>query len=98
MKKGEWIWPVLTSTNRDPAVYADPDRFDICRENIHHLSFGGGPHLCVGAPLARLETQIAIGSLITRFPNIALADPAAAPTFKFVPGFRGLSDLRVTLS
>ena len=56
---GQWVWPVLTSANRDPAVHPDPDRFDIRRASIHHVSFGGGPHYCLGAPLARMETQIA---------------------------------------
>ena len=98
IEKGQWLWPVLTSANRDPAVYPDPDRFDIRRADIHHVSFGGGPHLCLGAPLARMEAQIAIDSLVARFPQIRLADPAEPPHFKLVPGFRGLADLNVLLS
>lgn len=96
--KGQWLWPVLTSANRDPAVHPDPDRFDIRRTDIHHVSFGGGAHLCLGAPLARMETQIAIGSLLARFPKIRLADPTEPPHYKSVPGFRGLADLHVLLS
>jgi cytochrome P450 len=95
--QGQWVWPALASANRDPTVHPDPDRFDIRREPIHHLSFGGGPHLCLGAPLARMETQIAIGSLVARFPHIRLTDPSTAPNYKFVPGFRGLAELNVTL-
>ncbi len=96
--KGQWLWPVLTSANRDPAVHPDPDRFDIQRTDIHHVSFGGGPHLCLGAPLARMEAQIAIASLLARFPKIRLADPAEPPHYKMVPGFRGLTELSVLLS
>jgi cytochrome P450 len=98
ISKGQWLWPVLTSANRDPAVHPDPDRFDIKRTDIHHVSFGGGPHLCLGAPLARMETQIAIGSLLARFPKIRLADPTEPPHYKMVPGFRGLAELNVLLS
>jgi len=97
VSRGEWIWPVFTSANRDPEVFEEPDRFDISRESIHHTSFGAGPHLCLGAPLARMETQIAIGSIIERFPHIRLADPDVAPDYKVVPGFRGLARLDVLL-
>jgi cytochrome P450 len=94
---GEWLCLLLSSANRDPAVHADPDRFDIRRDPIHHVSFGGGRHLCLGAALARMETQIAIGSLVARFPRIRLADREAEPAYKYVPGFHGLSELRVVL-
>lgn len=96
--KGEWLWPVLSSANRDPAVHPDPDRFDIGRSDIHHVSFGGGAHLCLGAPLARMEAQIAIGSLLARFPRIRLADPTAPLRYKAFPGFRGLAELEVLLT
>jgi hypothetical protein len=65
---------------------------------VLRLSLGGGKHLCLGAPLARMETQIAISSLVSRFPGIRLADPAAAPSYKYVPGFHGLSTLHVVLA
>jgi hypothetical protein len=82
---GEWLFLILTSANRDPALHTDPDRFDIRREQIHHVSFGGGRHLCLGSALARIETQIAIGSLVTRFPSLRLADPSAEPTTSMCP-------------
>jgi cytochrome P450 len=97
IKAGEWVWPVLSSANRDPEAHPDPDRFDIRRDPIHHVSFGGGPHYCLGASLARMETQIAIGSLVRRYPDLRLADPSAEPNYKNVYAFRGLSDLHVTL-
>jgi hypothetical protein len=95
---GQWLWGGLSSANRDPEVHPDPDRLDIRRDPIHHVAFGGGRHLCLGAPLARMETQIAINSLIARFPGIRLADPTATPNYKYVPGFHGLADLHVLLA
>ncbi len=95
--RGEWVFPMFTTANRDPDVYGDPDRFDITREVIPHLSFGGGSHRCVGAALARLEVQVAIGSIVCRFPKLRLADPATPPRTKFTPAFRGLASLQVLL-
>ena len=62
--------------NRDPAHYPDPDRFDPTRKNIAHLTFGAGPHVCLGMPLARMETTVAINALLDRLPDLHL-DPAA---------------------
>src|SRR5690606_10654962 len=63
--------------NRDPAVFEDPARLHVTRAPKRHVAFGHGLHFCLGAPLARLEGQIAIGSLLSRFPDLALALPAA---------------------
>jgi len=95
---GQWLWLGLSSANRDPAVHTAPDRFDIRGEPIQHVSFGGGRHLCLGAPLARRETKIAITSLVSRFPLIRLADPSVPPRHKYVPGFHGLADLHVLVA
>jgi hypothetical protein len=62
------------AANRDPGVCAEPDRFDVTRRDVHHRSFGGGVHVCVGAPLARLEARLAIGALLELFPHLRLAD------------------------
>lgn len=72
--KGTNLHLVIGAANRDPAVFDDPQRFDITRKPNRHLAFAGGPHVCVGLTLARLEGRIAIGRLLNRFPNYRIAD------------------------
>ncbi|SMF83440.1 Cytochrome P450 [Paenibacillus uliginis N3/975] len=72
MKRGDLVIVALDSANRDPEQFNDPDIFDITRNKSKHLAFGKGIHLCLGAPLARLEGEIAINTLLRRFPNIEL--------------------------
>ena len=65
----------IAGANRDPAVFADPDTFDVRRPNAgRHLAFAHGPHFCLGAHLARLEAQVAVGTLLQRLPRLRL-DP-----------------------
>ena len=85
----------LRGANRDPAVFEEPHRFDITRKRSPHVSFGGGAHICIGAPLARLEAQVALPRLFDRFPHLRLADPDAAPAWRTLPFFRGLQRLDV---
>lgn len=74
--RGAMVTTLLTSANRDPAQFPDPDRFDITRRPNDHLAFSRGTHFCLGSHLARLETGIIIGELIDRFPGLTLAvDP-----------------------
>ena len=70
---GEHVCLVQGAANRDPALYPDPDRLDLGRTGFRHLSFGQGIHFCLGAALARLELEIAFGTLVTRLPNLRLA-------------------------
>src|SRR6202023_4092931 len=73
--KGESVFCLLGSANRDPAVFPDrPDQLDITRPNVPPLSFGGGIHFCLGAQLARIEAEIAISTLLRRLPDLRLDD------------------------
>ena len=85
----------LRAANRDPDVFDDPHRFDITRKHKPHVAFGGGSHICIGAPLARLEAQVALPRLFNRFPTLALAEPEIAPEWRQLPFFRGLETLQL---
>lgn len=95
IKKGMTTYTSLAAANHDPSVYPDPHLFDIEREDTHHQSFGGGIHMCLGAPLARLEAQIGINMFLARFPNLQLADTPAKR--RHLPSFRGFETLPVLL-
>ena len=86
---------LLRGANRDPDAFEDPDAFNITRKKVPHMSFGGGAHICIGAPLARLEAQVALPRLFARYPDLALADPSAEPAWRKLPFFRGLEILPV---
>jgi len=92
---GVELIPILAAANRDPAVFPEPDRLDLGRPDAaRHLAFGGGHHFCLGAALARLEGEVAIPTLVRRFPKITLAgEPARRGTFTL----RGLERLPVTI-
>jgi hypothetical protein len=85
----------LRAANRDPAVFEEPDTFNITRKKSPHVAFGGGAHICIGAPLARLEGQVTLLRLFERFPNLRLAEPEAAAQWRSLPFFRGLQRLDV---
>ncbi|MCX4820966.1 cytochrome P450 [Streptomyces sp. NBC_01142] len=100
--KGALVQIALASANRDPLKFDSPDQFDVTRpDNAQsaHLGFGQGIHYCLGAPLARLEMQLALTGLFSRFPRMALADPAREAPWMEVPfpAFRGLAELPVVL-
>jgi hypothetical protein len=79
--------------NYDPRLHKDPEKFDVTREDIDHLAFGGGRRYCLGAPLARLEAAIGVEMLLKRLPNLRLAEQEFV--YKTVPVFRGLERLEV---
>ena len=72
LTSGERVIAYLGAGNHDPARFADPDVLDLSRTEVAPLSFGGGIHFCLGAPLARLEAQVALPALFARFPNLHL--------------------------
>lgn len=73
LKEGDRLFAIMNAANRDDAHFPDPDRLDLARQPNRHLTFGLGPHFCLGAQLARLEARIAIPRLLERFPRLALA-------------------------
>jgi cytochrome P450 len=94
VEKGQKVAALLGAANRDPAVFAEPDRFDVRRDPNPHLGFGAGIHFCVGAPLARVELQASLRTLLARFPRLALgAAPPRRPEFVI----RGVRSLPVTI-
>ncbi|MFE7134735.1 cytochrome P450 [Streptomyces sp. NPDC057638] len=100
--RGSLVQIALNSANRDPRKFDEPDRFDVRRPGrpqTAHLGFGHGVHYCLGAPLARLETQLGLTGLFGRFPEVTLADPQWEPPWLEVPfpAFRGLRELPVVL-
>lgn len=92
---GEVVHVSLTSANRDGERFAEPDEFDIGRSTTGHLAFGHGIHFCVGAPLARMEGQIALRALLERFPKLAAAWSTEQPRWRFSTLIRGLETLPV---
>ena len=100
MMGGKWIREkqaviaVMAAGNRDPERFPNPDTLDLGREDNRHLAFGWAAHFCFGAPLARLEGQIAFEALLRRMPNLALKPQ---PTkWRHNLGLRGLEALEVT--
>lgn len=93
LRAGQRVTVRLAAANRDPAQFPDPDRLDLTRRDTKHLAFGYGIHFCVGAPLARLEGEIAFNTILRRLPGLRLASDALT----WDPGvvFRGLSSLPV---
>jgi cytochrome P450 len=90
---GSLVLGLLGAANRDPAQFAEPDRLDIMRDEPRHLGFGSGIHYCLGASLARLEAQVAIGTLVRRFPALTLA--IECPAWRPSSTLRGLEALPV---
>lgn len=96
IRKGERVYASLIGANTDPQQFHDPEVLDIARRENQHLAFGKGIHYCLGAPLARLESQIAFGTLFQRLPNLRLASDPAQLIWNNNLILRGLRSLPVT--
>src|SRR5437762_5973694 len=94
IRKGDMVMPFIGAADRDPAQFPDPDRLDFSRGDNRHIAFGWGIHFCLGAPLARVEGQIAINTLVQRLPKLALATDR--PEYRQSLTLRGLQGLPVS--
>ncbi len=95
LEAGTFVTLGIGAANRDPAEFADPERFDIARSPNRHLAFAGGPHQCAGMNLARMEGRIALDKWLKRFPNYELA---GTPQRNRRARFRGFASLSITLN
>jgi cytochrome P450 len=95
VEKGEKVVMLYQSANRDPAVFDDPDAFDITRSPNPHLALGIGNHFCLGANLARMEIRVVIEELLKRMPDIQMAE-GAEPVRVASNLFRGIDEMRLT--
>ena len=95
---GEWVIAAISAADRDPARFPGPDRLDLARDASGHAAFGHGVHHCLGAPLARMEAEVALGALLARFPGLSLAVPAAGLRWRPVSLMNGLESLPVRLA
>jgi cytochrome P450 len=94
---GEVVLVSLNGANRDPARYADPDRLDLGRDSGGHVAFGHGIHYCLGAPLARVEAEIAFSGLLGRYGEMTLAVPPDELRWRPSTLIHGLESLPVRL-
>jgi len=95
LRRGQQLVLLLAAANRDPERFDEPDRLDVLRPNVRHLAFGQGAHFCLGAGLARLEAEIALTALLTRFPGLAFPDEP--PAWGRNPVLRGPARLPLAL-
>jgi hypothetical protein len=94
---GAWVFPVISAADRDPARFPEPDRLDVSRDTSGHLAFGHGIHHCLGAPLARMEAEVALGALLACYPGLSLAVPPEQLRWRPVSLMNGLESLPVRL-
>ncbi|AUX33103.1 MULTISPECIES: cytochrome P450 [Sorangium] len=94
IKKGEMVFLLIPSALRDGTVFSRPDVFDVRRDTSASLAYGRGPHVCPGVSLARLEAEIAVGTIFRRFPEMKLKE---TPVFGYHPAFRNIESLNVIL-
>ena len=98
LRPGDRIFAMLASANRDPAVFSDPDTLAVEGHGCAHFAFSKGAHFCLGAPIARMEAQVAIGEILRRFPNWRIAEPVSEIPWMNSMVARGPMRLPVTLA
>jgi cytochrome P450 len=98
IRKSDAVVVSWAAANRDPRRFAEPDTFDVRRGDASHIAFAHGIHYCLGAPLARLESQIAFASLLARCWDIQLAIPFEELSYRVTPNIRSLKELPVTFT
>ena len=96
IRRGDLVIAVIGSANRDDGRFDDPSRLDVRRHDTKHVAFGRGSHYCLGAPLARLEAEIALATLFRRLPGLRLAVEPESLAHRPIPLFRSLVSLPVT--
>src|SRR5262249_39608954 len=94
IRQGDLLYLSLGAANRDPEVFAEPDRFDVGRSDNRHLAFGAGPHLCLGMTLARRELEVSLGLLVGRMPRLRFDEGGPRRRTDSLV-FRGLASLPV---
>jgi cytochrome P450 len=94
--EGDGIVLLVSAANRDPDIFVDPEKLDIRRGARHHLAFGYGMHQCLAQNLARIEIEIALGTLFRRIPDLRLAIPLGEVPFKYDASVYGVHELPVT--
>jgi cytochrome P450 len=98
LRRREWVYLLLGSANRDPAVFDDPDRLDLRRPAKRHVAFGVGPHTCLGPTLIRIIGREVLTHLLRHFPRLALSPDHPEPAFHPVPYIRSLAHLHLDLA
>ncbi len=96
LKKGDVVMAMIVAANGDPAVIENPHRFDLSRKPNRHVSFGAGPHFCLGHQLARMEVACALRALFGQYPELKLAVPEQDIVWRSRVGLRALTALPVT--
>ncbi len=95
IRRGDPVILILASANRDPSAIERPDAFDPSRGRCPHLAFGKGPHYCLGAPLARLEGEVALRAILARLPGLRANADLDALRWRMLPGFRAMEALPI---
>lgn len=96
IRAGDAVYASYLAANRDPAVFAEPDSVDFDRQGVAHMAFGHGPHHCMGAMLSRMESEVMIAGLLTRFPELRLTGPAGSTPWQRKGLIRGPKSLVVS--